>query len=113
ACPLLCVASEARAALRGMDRVFELESVPVAARSLRRSTVRWIAEHPHGRLAVVGEVAVDADPAPVLHRVVAAQRIPDLLWHLAVDLQVAGAAHRRGSGANINVDFLIPVLPQL
>jgi hypothetical protein len=55
---------------------------------------------------VVGEIAVDADPAPVLDRVKPAQRIPDFRGLLAVDLQIARAAHGCGSGSQLNACHL-------
>ncbi len=106
------VARQARAAPGGVDRVFERGPVPGAARCLGGGTV-WHAasrhaEHSHRGVAMVRKIAVDADPAPALHGVVAAQRIPGGLRRLAVDPEVVRTAQRSGGGPHIDCHVLQP-----
>ena len=97
-----------------MDRILERESVPAAARLLGGGAILRGAEDAESRGAVIGEIAVDADPA-VAHRVEPAQRVPHLR-RLAVDAEVARAAQRRGGRAHVHRDALgtpAAQLPQL
>ena len=72
ALPFLVRAHEARAAARGVDGVLEDFAVPLAARVLRLRAILAYPEHAQRGLAMVREIAVDADPA-VAYRVEAAE----------------------------------------
>ena len=104
--PLLLAAHVARAAAGGVDRILERLARPGAARFLGLRAIGLGAEHAHRGVAVVREVAVDADPA-VAHRVEAAQRVPHRRQRLAVDAQIDSRcaarwpprARRRGRAA--------------
>ena len=106
--PFARAARESGAASGGVDRVLQFESVPVRACAHCRLAFVRGAQHFHRGVAMMGKIAVDADPAAVAHRVKAAQRIARPVRRFAVDLQIARAAQRSGRRAGIDGDRLPP-----
>src|SRR3954471_15592458 len=103
--PIRSAAHEAGAASGGVDRVFERFPVPGGAFFFRILPVPLRLQHFEGGIAVVREIAVDADPA-IAHWIEPAQRVPLRRRRPPIDTEVARAAKRGRSGAQIDCDVL-------
>ena len=104
--PFLAGPHQPGASARRVDCVFERKALPRCARLHRRLAIRRRAEHLERGFAVVGEIAVDAHPPAIAHRVEAGESIPGRRQRLAVDPHVARAAQRSGGRTGVDRHLL-------
>src|SRR4030095_10575550 len=71
------------------------------------------AEDTERAVAMVGEVAVELDPAPVARPEVAGRRAPGIVAPLPVDAEITLGAERGGGRPRVHVDGLLAATPQL
>ena len=101
-------AHHAPGALRGDDRLLELERVPLRHRLAHRLAIFRHAEHAEGGGTMVREIAVEIAPAAVLGRIDAHHRVALGRHGRPVHLHVTPAAERGGRLAGIDRDLLAP-----
>src|SRR5438093_934886 len=94
--PLVHGAHHAAGALRGNDRLLELERIPLRHRLTHGLAILRHAEHAERGGAMVREVAVEVAPASVLGRIDAHHRVALGRHGRPVHLHVVPAAERGG-----------------
>ena len=95
-------------AMRGDDRLLELERVPLRHRLAHCLAIFRHAEHAEGSSTMVREIAVEIAPAAVLGRIDAHHRVALGRHGRPVQLHVTPATERGGRLAGIDRDLLAP-----